>query len=118
MRAGEMNRRIELQRFKTGQPEQDDTGDTTPAELADANWTTVIRCWAKRSSNQGREFFAARQEQAEVTHVFECRYIRGVTTRMRLREVVEGVTKVYDIKSAVDPDGRRRRTIIAVQELT
>lgn len=110
MRAGDMDQRVQLQEF-TGEV-QDSFGDTTASRLVDANWTTRSTRWAEVTSLQGRELFQAGQEGAKVTHRIRIRYHSTVTPRWR---VVWG-SKKLEIKSATDPSGDRRETIIYAEE--
>ena len=66
--AGELNRRITIQRF-TG--ETDIVGDL--AYLDNDNWEDVFSTWASVRTISGREFYAAGQEQSEVTHNIKLR---------------------------------------------
>lgn len=111
MRSGDMRQRVQIQSF-TGEA-QDTTGDTTPSWLDDTKWTTLATRWACVEGLQGREWFEARQEVAEVTHRIRMRYLASVTPRMR---IVWG-SKTLQIKSATDPDGRKRQLVIMAQEL-
>ncbi len=90
MHAGRLNRRITLQR-KTG------ATDSYGAEIA--TWTDVATVWAAIEPLSGREFFASRQINAELTTRIVIRYLAGVVPAMR---IVHGA-KLYDILSVIDP---------------
>lgn len=66
--AGELNKRITFQHFIG---EADLLGDF--AYLADENWEDEFTTWASIRTISGREFYAAGQEQGEVTHNIKIR---------------------------------------------
>ncbi len=75
MEAGELNKRIILQRESW-------TLDTYNSKVA--TWTNVATVWAKVKPLQGRELFQAAQVQEEVTHSVTIRYRAGVTADQRI----------------------------------
>jgi len=66
--AGELNRKITFQHFIG---EADPVGDF--AYLDDDNWEDDFTTWASVRTISGREFYAAGQEQGEVTHNIKIR---------------------------------------------
>ena len=80
MRAGTLRRRVTIQPYELV---VDDYG----APLHRESWKDVATVWASVEAVSGRDFFAARQEQSEVTHKVTIRYRGDVTAQMRvLRE--------------------------------
>ena len=75
-------------------------------------WQSFASRRAELARTPGREIFAQGRE-ARVPTVWKLRFLDGVTPGMRL--LCRG--KVYDIISAIDPDGRRAETVITSQEL-
>lgn len=69
-----------------------------------ANLATNPTAWAERRDLRGREYFQARQVNAEVTAVFRIRWRGDITTEMR---IVEGAT-TYEIVSPPIEIGRRQ----------
>ena len=67
-------------------------------------WTDVATVWAQRKTLRGREFDSGGSEQAEYTNVYTLRYRSDVSERMQL--IDDGVA--FNIRQALDPDGRRR----------
>ena len=67
--AGELNKRITFQHFIG---EADLLGDF--AYLDDDNWADDFTTWASIKTISGREFYAAGQEQGEVTHNVKIRH--------------------------------------------
>lgn len=67
-------------------------------------WTTFATVWASVEPLQGREFFNAEQQQAEVTTRIRIRYLAGVTAKMR----VNWGGRLYNIRSVIDERERRR----------
>ena len=84
MRAGDLDRRISIERFTST---VSDTGE--PIET----WTNLATRWAKVDQQSGREFFAAPQEVSERKVVFRIRWIEGLTVRDRV--ICDGA--VHDI---------------------
>ncbi len=94
MQSGRLNRRVTLQR-KTA------ATDAYGAEVA--SWTDVATVWAAIEPLTGREFFASRQINAEITTRVVIRYLAGIVPAMR---IVHG-TRLYDILAVIDPRDAR-----------
>lgn len=77
MRAGTLRHRVTIQRYELV---VDDYG----APLHRESWKDVATVWASVEAVSGRDFFAARQEQSEVTHKVTIRYRGDVTAQMRV----------------------------------
>jgi SPP1 family predicted phage head-tail adaptor len=71
-------------------------------------WTTFAEVWASVETGNGREFFAARQVIADLTHTIRMRYIVDITPDMRIAydDLKTGRTRYFDIKSILNPDER------------
>lgn len=71
-------------------------------------WTTFAEVWASVETGNGREFFAARQVIADLTHTIRMRYIVDITPDMRIAydDLKTGCTRYFDIKSILNPDER------------
>lgn len=71
-------------------------------------WTTFAEVWASVETGNGREFFAARQVIADLTHTIRMRYIVNITPDMRIAydDLKTGRTRYFDIKSILNPDER------------
>ena len=106
MRAGKLRYVISIQTPVKSQ-------DTHGQEVT-TGWTNYATVRASHEPLVGREFFAAKQAQSEVTARFRCRYLAGVTPEMRV--VFSGRT--FDIKSAVSPQGVNRELVIMAVENT
>ena len=76
IRAGRLNKRIELQR-------EDATKDEYGSKAAE--WVTVDYLWAEIAPLRGRELFAAHQVHAEVTHKVTVRQRPDLTSEMRFK---------------------------------
>ncbi|HYF94423.1 MAG TPA: phage head closure protein [Symbiobacteriaceae bacterium] len=87
--AAQLRHRITLQ-------EKQITQDTYGAEVE--NWVDVATVWAEVSPISGREYFAAQQVNAEVTHRIKLRYRAGVNSKM---QVVFG-TRIFGIESVIN----------------
>ena len=75
MQAGPLRHRITIET-------PTETQDTFGAAVA--TWATFAERWAAIEPLTGREFFAAQQINAEVSHTIRLRYVAGVTTKMRV----------------------------------
>jgi len=67
-------------------------------------WTNVTTRWASIEPISGREYFAAQQVNAEVTHRIRMRYLAGMESTMRL---LYG-TRVYEIKAIMNAKERNQ----------
>ena len=105
---GKMRHRITFQVF-TG--EQDSFGD--PLQADDSNWKDKVSLWAAIDDLRGRKFYAAGQDQSEVTHKVFCRYYPGLTTAMRIKYG----KRTFQIGSIIDWEERHERLTITCKEL-
>jgi len=93
MRAGKIRRRLIIQRaIET----QGATGEMSVA------WVTFATVWGSVEPLRGREFWAAKEMQAEVSTRIRIRYLAGVTPKM---QIVDGA-KLYWIEAVIDPEMR------------
>ena len=93
MRAGKLRRRVTIQSpIET----QGSTGEMVVA------WSEFAVVAASVEPLRGREFWAAKEQQAEVTTRIRIRYLAGVTPKM---QVLDGTT-VYLINAVIDPEMR------------
>lgn len=79
---------------------------------AAVTWTTVCELWARVRPVSGGESFALDRTAGTVGHEIVIRHRGGITPQMRFRSD----TRVFDIRAAFDPDGRRRWTRCLAQE--
>jgi SPP1 family predicted phage head-tail adaptor len=86
MRAGDLDRRITIQR-------QEVVGDDGFGNVI-TEWVDYAECWASFTQSGGREFFAQSSVQSERRVVFRCRWVDGVTPVYRV--ICDGV--VYNIE--------------------
>lgn len=75
-------------------------------------WTDLATVWAQFEPLRGREYFSAKQEQAETNARFWMRYRSDVAPEMR----VSFRGKVYDIESVIDYRGQRRGLELMTRE--
>lgn len=105
--AGAMRKQIVLE-LKTSQP--DAAGERV------FSWLPVAKRRAEKLQTPGRELWSAAQRSARVPTIFRIRHPRSdfdVLPQMRL--TCDGV--LYDVISAVDPDGRQVDMHITCDEL-
>lgn len=74
-------------------------------------FTPLLRAAIERTP--GREIWASSERQGRVPTVFRLRWRDGVLPAMRL---VSG-DRVFNIVSAIDPDGMRAELVITAEEL-
>lgn len=93
MRGGKLRRLLEIQKaIET----QGATGEMS------VTWTTFATIHGSVEPIRGREFWAAKEIQTQVTTRIRIRYLDGVTPKM---QVVDG-TKLYWINTVIDPEMR------------
>lgn len=90
MQSGKMRWRLEIQ---------------AQADLK-APWLTEAVRWGSVEPLSGRELYAARQVQAEVTHRVRLRYYPAISSHKRFK-VGE---RTFNITEVMNPDERKRET--------
>jgi SPP1 family predicted phage head-tail adaptor len=104
MRAGDLRHRVTIQ---LPVESQNDFGEVI------TTWQDYKTVWAVVLPLTGREYFASRQVNAEVTVQIQMRYIPGITPKMR---VVEG-SKVYEIEAVMDVEGKKKELQLLCTEV-
>lgn len=109
-RAGNLRHRIVLQR---NVPVRSDTG------VIEDDWQDVTSLWASISTQGGREFYAARQVNSDLTHDIVIRYYPGVEEKMRVlfRDFKDNTERLYYIDSVFNVDGRKDYLHLFCREL-
>jgi len=77
-------------------------------------WTVFAVVRAEVLRMPGKEIFAAAERNARVPTSFKLRWLDGVLPEMR---AVDLHLRVYNIKSAIDPTGRREELLVTCEEL-
>lgn len=103
MRCGNLRHKIVIQ---TTTPTQSGSGALTDV------WSTYATLRAEIEPKGGREFFDARQVNAEIDIVFNVRYYSGITPKMR----VSWNSRTFDIQSVINPMERNIEMLIACTE--
>ncbi len=106
MNPGDLRHRVTIQRLDPT------TRDEYKAVIP--SWGPVVTVWAAVESVSGREAFIAQQVMQQSTHRITIRYRSDVTATMR---VAHG-DRLYDIKAALDRDGRRRWLQLLCEEVS
>ena len=75
-------------------------------------WRDFISVWASVEPLSGREFFAAHQIKAEITHRVKIRYRTDITVKMRIKHR----ERVLEIESIIDKKERREELEIFCRE--
>ncbi len=89
MRSGNLKHKIEIQVFTET---QNDYGEVIKG------FTTFATVYASIIPLSGKEYFASKSVNAEISHKIECRYVSGVLPSMR---IVFG-SRVFNIVSALN----------------
>lgn len=89
MRSGNLKHKIT---FETSAQTQDDFGGFVDG------FSVFTETYASITPVSGKEYFASKQINAEVSHKIECRFISGITPSMR---IVYG-SRVFDIESVIN----------------
>ena len=76
-------------------------------------WSEFAVVAASVEPLRGREFWAAKEQQAEVTTRIRIRYLEGVTPKM---QVLDGTT-VYLINAVIDPEMRHQELQLMCAEV-
>jgi len=107
MQIGPLRQRITLQ--SPGTPTRTASGAVTEV------WTTVATVWAdvRAASAQERHLSQVNTDLATVTHRITIRYRADVNPLWR---ILYG-SRIFNVQSAVDRDGRKRATIILADEI-
>jgi len=75
-------------------------------------WATFATVWAEIVPLVGREYFASKQVNAEVSAKVRLRYTAGITPEMR---IIDG-TKTYQIEAVINIDNRNKELVLLVKE--
>lgn len=103
MTAGQRNHRVTIQQ---NTPSVSASGAETPS------WSAFAQRWAEIIPESSREFFAARQLNAEVSLLLRCPGFAAVTTAMR---VLHSDGRVFDI---VGVRGKNGKSPALAEEIT
>lgn len=77
-------------------------------------WMNIATVWAVIEPLSGREYFAAKQINAEISVRITLRYLPGVTTEVRA--VFGG--RIFEVLSVVNPEERCESLILMCKEVT
>ena len=105
MEAGKLRHRLIIQR-----PPVVPVRDSTGAEVE--TWEPVSAVWGRVEPLSGRELYAARQFNAEVSHRVTMRFAEGIIPTMR---VLFG-SRAFDVHAVLNPDERNRELQLACSE--
>ena len=110
MRAGRLRHQVVIQEIVET---QDSYGE--PAE----SWDTFVTRRAAIEPLNGREYFASKQENSEVSLRIRMRWDRtanGITTKMRAKFDLHGTSHIYDIEAVINPQMRDQELILMCRE--
>ena len=104
IRSGQMRERVDIQTLTDTQDAQGGRSET---------WTVFRTVWAAIRPLRGREFLAAQQEQARVTHEIKLRWFSGITPKMR---IMQG-TREFRIDAVINVDERNQLMSLMCEEV-
>lgn len=106
MQTGRLRERVTIQSETV-------TRDGSGEELK--SWGEVATVWAQVLPGASNERFlaSAGQRVAEVTHTVRIRFRSGITPKMR---IIWESSRILEILSVVDPDGRNSTTVLLCKE--
>jgi SPP1 family predicted phage head-tail adaptor len=104
MNPGKLNSRITFQEFVSG---------TDPDGFPMEDWQDVKTVWAMIKTLQGREYYQAAAVQAENTTRFIIRYIKDLSTKMR----ISYNNRIFDIQSIINDDEKNITLTIIANEV-
>jgi len=90
-----------------------------PVENFDSNkelittWSTFSQVWAEILPLVGREYWSAKQVNAETTGKLRIRYIAGITPKMRIKFG----TRIFDITGVINIEERNEEIVIYYSEV-
>jgi len=103
MRSGNLKHKIEIQTYIET---SNDFGEVTKG------YSTFKTVYASITPLAGKEYFASKQLNAEVSHKIECRYLSGVLPNMR---ILYGA-RVFNIESVINiREANKTLQIMAVE---
>jgi SPP1 family predicted phage head-tail adaptor len=105
MRIGDLRHRVVLRQKEITEDELKQQSET---------WVNVATIWADVEPLSGREYFAAKQVNAEVSVRITIRYRKGVTPDMR---PVFG-NRTFEVLSVINPKERCEMLVLMCREVT
>jgi len=103
MRIGELRHRVTLRKKEITEDALKQQSEV---------WTDIATVWARIEPLSGREYFAARQENADVSVKVVIRYLPGITAETRV--VFDG--RVFDVLSVINPGERNISLVLMCKE--
>lgn len=103
MNIGKLRHRVVIEHFTTVR---------LPTGTVREDWSPFATRWASIEPIRGREYWAAAQTQAEVTHTIRMRFTDGVTPDMRIRYG----ERIFEIVVVRNLDEENRITEILAME--
>jgi SPP1 family predicted phage head-tail adaptor len=103
--AGEMRHHLTIQSLATTPTAEGDTLDTP---------VTVAKVWARIMPLSGSEKFVAAMQQDTSSHKINCRYVSGITPKMR---AIRADGRVFNFTSVNNVDERNRELEILATEV-
>ena len=104
LRIGPLNKRITIEQVT-------ETRDSYGAVVE--AWGVFAVVNASVSPLVGREYIAAKQISADVTHKIRLRYLSGITPKMR----ISWDGRIFDIESILNVDECNREMVIMAREI-
>ncbi|SCY25308.1 phage head closure protein [Alkaliphilus peptidifermentans] len=103
MKIGKLRHRITIQEYQA-------TRDSFGAEVKE--WVDIKTVWASIEPLSGREYFSAKQINAEVTTKIRTRYLKGIHPKMR----VLFNDRIFEILSVINVEEKKRELELMCKE--
>lgn len=104
MKIGELRHRVILQRKTVTEDE---------LKQQTESWTDIATVWASIEPLSGREYFAAKQVNSEISAKITIRYRKGINSAMR---VLFG-GRIFEVQSVTNPEERCKSLILLCEEV-
>jgi len=78
------------------------------------SWTDFAYVWAGIEPLTGREYFSARQENADITTRVTIRYLKDITSDIR---VLFGI-RIFEVLSVINPKELNQSLVLMCREVT
>jgi SPP1 family predicted phage head-tail adaptor len=103
MKIGDLRHRVVLQRKEITEDELKQQSEA---------WVDIATVWSAIEPLSGREYFAAKQVNAEVSAKITIRYRKDVSPDMRV--IYDG--RIFEVLSVINPKERRESLVLMCRE--
>lgn len=83
-------------------------------------WASWLECWGSIATGNGREFFAAKQTIADLSHVIVIRFVAALKHDMRVKFADpknSDTARYFNIRAVLNPDERNEMIELQCSEV-